>query len=372
MVRAIAVAQSFDGDRSVCTRSSRSTRIDPRRRRRDHDAPDRRPRSAAARRAAGPGRVGAAVVARRGRGDEPAGPGDASPSAGPTRPAVSARRWRSSSWRASCSALVLASRGRRVLAVLLALAGLGVAAVGALRQHTERRQRSVRGSGSSASSSSSPSRAPPGPGSTPSPGSRVVGGARPAVRRCPRLAAATRSASSVVPARRRRLRMRATIRRGPGAPSTPGVDPTSAGDERADDSDDADDTPTRGNDDPDVRTGTTTDTMVDRARTPERAGIPIPDRLRRGKRTSIAAAERGAMTETSQSSSQTGKPEKHIHHGRTGAAWAGTTHRPRGVPLGSRRLGLGPNWVMFWVGIALLVVALIVTVVMQRMGYGAN
>jgi preprotein translocase subunit SecG len=77
------------------------------------------------------------------------------------------------------------------------------------------------------------------------------------------------------------------------------------------------------------------------------------------------------MTETSQSS-QTGKPEKHIHHGRTGAAWAGTTVALVAFLLIAVALVLGPNWVLFWVGIALLVVALIVTVVMQRMGYGAN
>lgn len=78
------------------------------------------------------------------------------------------------------------------------------------------------------------------------------------------------------------------------------------------------------------------------------------------------------MTETSQSRSQTGKPEKHVHHGRTGAAWAGTTIALVAFLLVGIALVLGPNWIMFWVGIALLLVALIVAVVMQKMGYGAN
>ena len=78
------------------------------------------------------------------------------------------------------------------------------------------------------------------------------------------------------------------------------------------------------------------------------------------------------IRETSQSSSHTGKPEKHIHHGRTGAAWAGTTIALVAFLLVAVAFVIGPNWVMFWVGIALLAVALIVTVVMRRMGYGAD
>ena len=73
------------------------------------------------------------------------------------------------------------------------------------------------------------------------------------------------------------------------------------------------------------------------------------------------------MTETS----QTRKPVKHVHHGRTGAAWAGTIIAMVAFLLGGIALVMG-NWVLFWVAVGLVVVALIVTVVLQKMGYGAN
>jgi len=33
---------------------------------------------------------------------------------------------------------------------------------------------------------------------------------------------------------------------------------------------------------------------------------------------------------------------------------------------------IGPNWVLFWIAVAMLVVAVIATKVLQVMGYGAN
>ena len=62
---------------------------------------------------------------------------------------------------------------------------------------------------------------------------------------------------------------------------------------------------------------------------------------------------------------------KHIHHGRTLAAWTGATIGLLAFIVGAIAVVL-PNWPLFWVSVGLAVVALIVTVVLQRMGYGAH
>lgn len=43
-----------------------------------------------------------------------------------------------------------------------------------------------------------------------------------------------------------------------------------------------------------------------------------------------------------------------------------------GFLIGGFAMVDGPNWVLFWVGAALCVLALIVTKVLQSMGYGAD
>ena len=67
----------------------------------------------------------------------------------------------------------------------------------------------------------------------------------------------------------------------------------------------------------------------------------------------------------------TNRRGKHIHHGRTLAAWTGS-----GIALLAFILGgiavVAKIWPLFWVSVGLIVVALIATVVLQRMGYGAN
>ena len=63
---------------------------------------------------------------------------------------------------------------------------------------------------------------------------------------------------------------------------------------------------------------------------------------------------------------------KHVHHGRTVAAWTGSSIALLAFILGAIALVIpDQNWPLFWVSVALAVVALIVTVVLQRMGYGA-
>lgn len=61
---------------------------------------------------------------------------------------------------------------------------------------------------------------------------------------------------------------------------------------------------------------------------------------------------------------------KHVHHGRTPAAWAGSVIALIGFLVGAAGLVFG-NWPVFWAGGVLLVVALIATVVLQKMGKGA-
>ncbi len=63
---------------------------------------------------------------------------------------------------------------------------------------------------------------------------------------------------------------------------------------------------------------------------------------------------------------------KTVHHGRTPAAWAGTMIALVAVVVIGFGMVPNLNWPVFWVGIALLVVALIVTKVLQTMGYGAS
>ena len=81
------------------------------------------------------------------------------------------------------------------------------------------------------------------------------------------------------------------------------------------------------------------------------------------------------MTGTSQSqqvAGTSGASHKHVHHGRTVAAWVGTLVAMVAFIIGGFALVFGPNWVMFWIAVALIVVALIATVVLQKLGYGAH
>ena len=83
---------------------------------------------------------------------------------------------------------------------------------------------------------------------------------------------------------------------------------------------------------------------------------------------------------TSQSQSQAGrmdasdasKPHKHVHHGRTVAAWTGSVIAMAAFVLGGIAMVIGPNWVLFWVSVAMLAVGVIAAKVLQAMGYGAN
>ena len=64
-------------------------------------------------------------------------------------------------------------------------------------------------------------------------------------------------------------------------------------------------------------------------------------------------------------------PDKHVHHGRTAAAWSGSLLAMLATIMG----GIGvmmQNWVVFWVAVAVLLVGLVVAKVLQATGHGAR
>jgi hypothetical protein len=83
--------------------------------------------------------------------------------------------------------------------------------------------------------------------------------------------------------------------------------------------------------------------------------------------TMATTAQRSDMTY------ETNRRGKHVHHGRTLAAWTGAGLALLAFILGGIAIVAQPHlWPLFWVSVGLIVVALIATVVLQRMGYGAN
>ncbi|HZA04093.1 MAG TPA: HGxxPAAW family protein [Propionibacteriaceae bacterium] len=80
------------------------------------------------------------------------------------------------------------------------------------------------------------------------------------------------------------------------------------------------------------------------------------------------------MTSTGQrpaKAEQDDKPAKHVHHGRTLAAWVGTTIALVAFILGGIAVII-QNWPLFWISAGLLVLGMIATKVLQVMGYGAD
>ena len=65
------------------------------------------------------------------------------------------------------------------------------------------------------------------------------------------------------------------------------------------------------------------------------------------------------------------KPAKHVHHGRTLAAWTGSIIAMVAFIIGGIAVIL-QNWPLFWASVGLFVLALIATKVLQVMGYGAD
>jgi hypothetical protein len=67
----------------------------------------------------------------------------------------------------------------------------------------------------------------------------------------------------------------------------------------------------------------------------------------------------------------TNRRGKHVHHGRTLAAWTGASIALLAFIVGGIAVAF-KIWPLFWVSVGLAVVSLIATVVLQRMGYGAD
>lgn len=78
------------------------------------------------------------------------------------------------------------------------------------------------------------------------------------------------------------------------------------------------------------------------------------------------------MTEQTTHNLASRKQAPRYHHGKTPAAWAGTLTATGGFVVGGIGMLLGPNWVVFWIGAALLVLACILALVLQKLGYGAS
>jgi len=61
---------------------------------------------------------------------------------------------------------------------------------------------------------------------------------------------------------------------------------------------------------------------------------------------------------------------KHYHHGRTPAAWVGSGIAAAGFLLGTVAFLVGPNWMLFWISIAIVLLGAVVGGVMRKMGFG--
>ncbi len=62
---------------------------------------------------------------------------------------------------------------------------------------------------------------------------------------------------------------------------------------------------------------------------------------------------------------------KHVHHGRTQAAWVGSMLAMVAFILGGIAVMM-QNWVLFTVAVVLIVAALVATKALQAMGRGAH
>ena len=62
---------------------------------------------------------------------------------------------------------------------------------------------------------------------------------------------------------------------------------------------------------------------------------------------------------------------RHVHHGRTPAAWAGSMLAMVAFILGGVAVMM-QNWILFSVAVVILVAALVATKVLQALGRGAH
>lgn len=67
-----------------------------------------------------------------------------------------------------------------------------------------------------------------------------------------------------------------------------------------------------------------------------------------------------------------GTAQKHVHHGKTPAAWVGSMAALLAFLVGGIAMVLGPWWPLFWAAVVLLVLGVVAAKVLQRMGHGAD
>ncbi len=64
-------------------------------------------------------------------------------------------------------------------------------------------------------------------------------------------------------------------------------------------------------------------------------------------------------------------PEKHVHHGRTAAAWTGSMLAMVAFIMGGIAVVM-QNWILFGIAVVIIISALVATKVLQTLGHGAG
>lgn len=83
------------------------------------------------------------------------------------------------------------------------------------------------------------------------------------------------------------------------------------------------------------------------------------------------AADHSGTAQRSDVSDPSGTRRKPVHHGQTLAAWVGSLTAMVAVTIGGFAV-VFQNWVVFGIALALLVLAGVAGLVLQKMGYGAR
>ena len=83
------------------------------------------------------------------------------------------------------------------------------------------------------------------------------------------------------------------------------------------------------------------------------------------------AADESGTARRSDITDRSGNRKKPIHHGQTLAAWVGSLTAMVAVLIGGFAV-VFQNWVVFGIGVALLVLAGVAGLVLQKTGHGAR
>ncbi|GAB2576744.1 HGxxPAAW family protein [Microlunatus antarcticus] len=83
------------------------------------------------------------------------------------------------------------------------------------------------------------------------------------------------------------------------------------------------------------------------------------------------AADPSGTAQRSEITDRSGQRKKPVHHGQTLAAWVGSLTAMVAVLIGGFAV-VFQNWVVFGIGVALLALAGVAALVLQKMGHGAR